>query len=65
MPGLGQAQEGSRWSEGVDLQWKIGRVGSVDPEESTVDVAGGTQGSYEGFEQGSGMKKAMYWGDQG
>lgn len=59
MPGLGQAQEGSSWSEGIGLQWKIGRVGSADPEEPTFDVASGTQGSYGGFEQGSGMKKAM------
>lgn len=50
-----QAQEG-----GVGSQWELGRVGSVGPVESTLAVAGGTQGSFGGFEQGSDMEKAMF-----
>lgn len=55
--GAGPAQAVGGWSEDMGSPWKMGRVGSVGPEESTFHVAGGTQGSCGGFEQGSDMKR--------
>lgn len=55
--GAGPAQAVDGWSEDVGSLWKMGRGGSVGPEESTFHVAGGTQGSLGGFEQGSDMKR--------
>lgn len=37
----------------------------MGPEECTFDAAGGTQGSFGGFELGSGMTKAVCWRDWG